>query len=390
MPADNAGSDSESEEHPEEDCPGCKKPVGDSCYICDICLFKIHKKCANLSPSEIRCMPLQNRRLTLICISCKKNLSTSKELYDLVSLMRNEILELKTEINELRATVSTSYATLGGVQTYADVTTYTNRLNGAKSTQNVPNIIIKPKKQQSSDITKQDVTKCVNPSKLQIGVRKIQSTRTGNIMIKCNDVSDTRKLKKYAEETLKDNYEIEETKLKNPQVKIVGFNQDMTKNDIEQSIKNQNSFYCNELFKITYIKKNKNNTKTLYAECDATLFAKLMSRKKVYIEWERYQVYENISPLQCFNCWGFYHKNSNCENETACSYCGREHPRRDCPLVQSEQGKKCKNCELANLRYRTGYDVSHEASDVDCPTYKYHIQVMRSKINYEQSLQRNV
>ena len=57
----------------------------------------------------------------------------------------------------------------------------------------------------------------------------MQSTRTGNIMIKCNDISDTQKLKKYAEETLKDDYKIEETKLKNPQIKIVGFNQDMTK-----------------------------------------------------------------------------------------------------------------------------------------------------------------
>lgn len=385
MPTNSTGTDSGGDGYCEEDCPSCREPVGDTSYICDICLSRIHKKCASLSPSEIRCMPLQNRRLALVCCFCKNNLSKSRELHELVSLLRDEVLQLKTEINSLKTITNTNYTSLCTAQTttYADIAS-SRKINGTKLNQNIPSVIIKPKKQQSRDATELDVKTHIDPSELKISVKKIQTTRNGNIMIKCNDVTDTQKLKKYAQETLKDNYEIEETKLKNPQIKIVGFKQDMTMNEVEQSIKNQNSFYCNELLKITYIKENKNNTRTLYAECDAALFDKIMAQGKINIKWQRYRVYENINPPQCYNCWGFYHKNTNCVNKTICSYCGMEHTRRECQLFQTQQGKKCKNCELANLKYKTGYDLNHEASDTDCPTYKYHTQIMRSKINYGQ------
>lgn len=157
--------------------------------------------------------------------------------------MKQEITELKNEINNLKTSKDTNCM---APFSYADITS-SNKANGGKS-QNIPSVVVKPKKQQNSDTTKQDVKTCINPSKLQISVEKIQSTKNGNIIIKCNDIIDTQKLKKYAEETLKDNYEIEETQLKNPQVKIVGYNQEMTISEIEQSIKNQNSSSPKKLF----------------------------------------------------------------------------------------------------------------------------------------------
>lgn len=103
-----------------------------------------------------------------------------------------------------------------------------------------------------------------------------------------------------------------------------------------------------------------------------------MSIKKVCIQWERYPIYEDIGIQRCFNCQEYYHKNNTCHNKTVCEYCSGDHNIKEC----NKRHKKCLNCENANKKFNLDYDINHGASDKDCPSYKYLIQVLRNKIDY--------
>lgn len=98
----------------------------------------------------------------------------------------------------------------------------------------------------------------------------------------------------------------------------------------------------------------------------------------MYIDWERYPIYEDVSVTRCFNCQGFYHKSATCNKGKVCKNCAGEHDSSDCGI----QTRRCVNCLMANDRYKTEYNTSHAASDPNCPSTKYHMDVLRSKTNY--------
>ena len=375
-----------------ENCTYCKMEFqeNDKGYLCDICLRKIHKQCVDLAPSEVKCMPLLKRRLTLLCKSCQEAAAKSANIYKLLLSMKKEMNSLKEEIKHLKTDLKPSSTPDYNMQaTYATAASIpTNILKHKKiQTPNIPNIIIKPKNTQGATATKNEMMDAIKPSQLNIAIQKMQTTKTGGIEIKCNSIQDAQKFKKAAEEKLGDSYQIEETKLKNPQIKITGFDKNMTNIEVEQAVKKQNSFISeNELFEVVHIKTNsKSNKRTIFIDCSPTNFQRLISVGKVFIDWERYSLYENVKPPQCYQCWGFYHKNTNCTSKVVCSHCAKEHPRRECPYVKTKQNLMCHNCKSANDKYKTTYSTDHEASSIDCPTYQYHTKIISSRINYGQA-----
>ena len=148
---------------------------------------------------------------------------------------------------------------------------------------------------------------------------------------------------------------------------------------MEKNLREQNQFIekTDEL-KVTYIKKNKNNKYTIFVECSPGLFHKFIAQKKVFLLWERYQVYEDISIPRCFRCQEYYHKIGDCQNNTVCEYCAGQHEVNVCPKVH----KKCWNCLSANEKYNTNYDINHECNNMGCSSYKYLLEVLKSKIKY--------
>lgn len=368
-------------------CCGMEYQENDRGYLCDICLRKIHKQCADLAPSEVKCMPLLKRRLTLLCKSCQEAAAKSADIYKLLLSMKNEIHSLRQELQQLKTDLKPSSTPDHSVHTtYATVASMpTNILEHKKAqTPNIPSIIIRPKNTQEADATKTELMNAIKPSQLNIAIQKMQTTKTGSVEIKCNSIQDAQKFKRAAEERLGGSYRIEETKLRSPQIKIIGFNKNMSNVEVEQAVRNQNSFIAeDELFEVVHVKTNtKSNKKTIFIDCSPTNFHRLISVGKVFIDWERYSLYENVKPPQCYQCWGYYHKNTNCTSKVVCSYCSREHPRRDCPYVKTKQNLMCRNCKSANDKYKTAYSTNHEASSPDCPTYQYHTKIIKSRINY--------
>lgn len=372
------------------ECDICKQKK--QTFDCDNCIKKICKTCANLTASEVKVMELAKRILKFYCRECENfhALKLMKKLVDsktetiaskdeTIAILKQELHEAKKKSEQFANQTSMqclSYA--DAIRQHSDDRSY--RTWSKPTPLNVPNLVIKPKAQQGSDKTKSDIMKQIKPAELNISINKIRPTKSGHLIIKCNDTKNTQKLKTEIEQKLSDEYEVEESKLRNPQIKIVGHtNEDkLTVDQLEESIRNQNSFITeDDTFTITYIKET--NNKTIFAECCPGLFRKIMFQKKIYIGWERYPVYENLSVKQCFKCNGFYHNSEVCKSVTKCSYCGGEHAREECSM---DLEMKCSNCEVSNQKYQTTHNLAHESTDPECPTYKHHLQIIKSKINY--------
>lgn len=354
-------------------------------FLCDGCKANICTKCSKVTASEIKVLELRNGRvMKFLCPKClqsdtftllhqtiddKETIIQSKE--DIIALLRAKISDLE-KAAEKQINVPQSYSSI--LRTPAE-NTESKKLNN-----NIPHIMIIPKQPQKAELTKKDLLVHIKPSELKVGIKNTRELKNGGVILKCHNKEDVEKLRIEAESKMKE-YEIQLTKLRLPRIKIPGYDGDMDIGEIESCIREQN-YFINEQDKInvTFLRPNKQNkTRTICCEVSPHLFNKLMNMKKIIIEWERYPVYEEISIQRCFNCQEHYHKNNKCLNrKTVCEHCAEEHPSMEC----SRTRLRCINCEKANKKYGHGHNINHAASDPECPTYKYLIQVLRSKIDY--------
>lgn len=366
----------------EKTCAYCKKKAVEH-IICVKCEKPYHKSCITrlktakiISSEKGICCYDDATTITFITALIKENEAKDTEIRLLKKLnkeMEEKNCLLKEKIQNTENNIFLkSYASVAANPIQTNVIQKNN-------IKNIPSLIIKPKDTQESSKTRKDVDKNINPTELNIGVNNIRYTKAGNVIIKCGTKEDTEALKIIATQKLNEKYEVEETKLKKPRIKICHYYGNKNATEIENSIRKQNKYIEeSDEIKVTYIKKTDTKGTLVFAECSSRLFNKIMYYKKIYIGWERYPVYEDISLPQCYHCYGYYHKNKDCRNKKVCVYCAGEHLEEQCP----KQIKKCNNCAVANNKYKTSYDTSHEANSKECPTYKYLIQILRTKINY--------
>lgn len=364
------------------ECSKCKqiKPPSKEqkypCFSCDLCRNLYCIECSELTPSEVKCVPLQKRVMKFHCYKCRNN--------ELVDLLKNTIKDKEVIINEKTDIIRLLQEKLkfyeekeqdSSIPSYANILK-SNFVQKIELKQNFPCIIVKPKVSQNAIQTKNDINRKVNPADLKIGIQNIRSTKNGSIIIKCPSQQDNELLETTMKDKLKDSYDIELSKMRKPKIKIPNFTEEMTTENIEKKILEQNQLA--EGVKVTYVQKKRSGSKTIFCDCSPSAFNKLINMKKIYIGWERYPVYENLDVPRCFQCQGFYHKKSDCKNKVVCGKCSEEHDTSECP----KQVKRCMNCLTANEKYKTNHNTQHESTDLECPTLNYHIQVLKNKTDY--------
>lgn len=362
------------------DCTICKKK-NNELFICDGCSVGLCKNCGDLTSSEVKVMQLKERVMIFHCKKCKALDTLSllqsriKDKSDIISSKEEIISILKTQIDELKSKQNDFKLTQN--LTYSQITKQVSKNPDIHV--NIPSLIIKPKKQQNPAKTKADITEKINPTQLKVAIKGTRDTANGNVIVKCINNNDLEVLRKEAESKLQE-YDVQLTKLRRPRIKIIGYKGELDKDELNICLREQNKFIEDtDEMEITYIKRNKKNGLcTIYGECKPSLFHKFMAVKKIYIGWERYPIYEDLSINRCFKCQEHYHKSDKCPNKTVCEYCCEEHDIHECPKSQV----KCYNCMKANDKYRTNYSINHTASDIKCPSYQYLLNILRSKIDY--------
>lgn len=358
----------------ENNCTACNEIISDQdddYYACDSCLKKIHKECAGLNASEVRCMPIKKRVLLFVCDDCRMLMVRMPYIVKVLDEIKRDVQEIKernTERDKIQQSKSYSEA----------LNNESTDLN--RKARSVPALMIKPKSIQDPKKTREEIERSIDPTQLKVGIRSVRTTKQGTMIVKCATKHEIDVLKEAAENSLKDIYEIETPRMRSPRIKIVGFTGEQTAEEIERCIRRQNDWIADhDKLEVTFLKKiKKKNETVIFAECSPGLFNKMMRAKRLFIDWTRYPVYEDLTVTRCFNCQGFYHKSSGCNKKKTCSSCAGEHDSHDC----ESDLKKCRNCLTANSLYKTKYDVKHSADDLSCPSYKYHLEILRSRVNY--------
>lgn len=334
------------------------------------CQSWYHIGCVGITPQQYKKISSDLRKVIIwVCPPCKMLLKQTMK-----NSCLKTILEKVTKIKENVEKIS------NGTQEILTKPSYSNIVE-TKVTPNLPNIIIKPKQPQSLNKSKVDLETKIKPGSLGIRIKGRKELSDGKIVLKFPTLNDMEKLKTSAIQALSKDYEIIETSLRNPRVKIPGLKCVYSEAELERVIKTQNEMIIteNESFKVSFIKSFKaKGYKTAFAECSPRLFQILLQNKKIFIGWERYSIYEDISVLKCYKCQQFHHKSNVCTNRQACSRCGGEHEFKDC----TSQAKKCTNCQISNEKYKTQHKIEHEGNDPECPSYKYQIDIAKSRINY--------
>lgn len=126
------------------------------------------------------------------------------------------------------------------------------------------------------------------------------------------------------EEVLSDKYKIEEAKLKNPKIIVVGVEEDVValeNEDILNKIINQNDFEdCGDKIKILakYTKKNRKNIRSIILEAEASTFKQLMRFDQLNVGWRKCNIYEHVNVRRCMKCADYNHIYKDCPNEQSC------------------------------------------------------------------------
>ncbi|KAG5894624.1 hypothetical protein JTB14_026155 [Gonioctena quinquepunctata] len=205
---------------------------------------------------------------------------------------------------------------------------------------------------------KRDIQEKINPADLNIGVTNIRTAKNGSVIIKCPTKQDINDMQKATESIFKDKYQIEITQLKKPKIKIIGYEGNKQATELETSIRKQNKWIMEqEELKVTFIKRRINRTSTIFVECSAELHHKILNHKKIYIDWQRYVAYEDLSVSRCF-----YRKSDKCNrNDIVCECCTENH-------ANTAQRWTTLNISTG-IESNAKYNTNHKTSDPQCSSY---------------------
>ncbi|CAH1974120.1 unnamed protein product [Acanthoscelides obtectus] len=356
-------------EENEDSCTKCKEDIKEDYYTCDVCNGKIHQVCAQLSSSEVRCMPLQKRTLLYACVNCKDVL---KKIPNLVIFME--------DIKKQLADKSTTTPVPIPIQQsqYSDVL--------KKRCEEV--IVIKPKdKTQDSSKTKKVVEEKINPAEIGVGVSRVKYVKEGGIAISCTKKEDITNISENIKEKLDKEYEINIPKKKNPKIKVISIQQKYieTPDTLIETIIKQNGISTAEderVLKIISAYEHKSKKYgIIILEVDQTIFDVINKKEVLYIGWKKCKYFEHVNVIQCYKCWKFGHMAQQCTNaNVVCPKCSGNHKQEEC----TSDVNVCVNCKYALdvLKLQVRYD--HTAYNRNCEGYKRIFEQLQMRVAYPQ------
>lgn len=242
---------------------------------------------------------------------------------------------------------------------------------------NKPVVIVKPKKYQSSDITKAELAKKI-PNPESINFTEIRKIQQGGLAINCKDDLDLQKLHNEASKLLGEQYIITIPERRNPKIKVTGISDNISNDMLIDCIRKQNEKVKDGDFKVLKFYENKHHKNygaILETDCDS--FNKIINMKKIKIGWDICNVFEDIEVKRCYKCLGYNHKSNVCKNKQACNICSGEHKSDVCKANTTT----CINCKTAKEKLKIDIDDKHRANSRDCVIYKRKVERERRRID---------
>lgn len=186
--------------------------------------------------------------------------------------------------------------------------------------------------------------------------------------------------KKYSTRKPGEKYEIEEQTMKLPRIKIVGVQNEMSMNDLENDINRRNFEQQNSKCKIIHIFKNRNNSQSVLAEVTSELYSDIVnSGMKLYVGHQCCRVYDDFNISPCPKCGRIGHSAKKCSNAVTCFKCGENHQTNEC----TANALKCANCVYQNNTYNLNRNICHALNDPEkCEYLKHRFNKVIAETSY--------
>lgn len=305
--------------------------------------------------------------------SCKQTICDMKEVSEVAVKFSNHSEAISNQLEKFTANIDVISNMDAGINKLT-VKSNSKTLYSEVVKKN-PVVMIKPKKTQTSKLTKEDVKKAIDPVNFNLG--GIVERNDGNVVIICDDENTTKNISETAANKLSENYNIVVPKEINPKILIVGITEKYEKEEIIKMIVKQNIITAENQIKIVRIYKNKKNEFNAIVEINTEDYKKIMEMGKIKIGWDRCKVYESFDVRRCYNCLGFGHKKEKCTVTTiTCLKCGDQHLAKDCVMTTYD----CINCKRANTSLNLQLDTKHNVFDKHCPSFLRKLVVEKKKI----------
>lgn len=315
-----------------------KESKMNNCYRCDdtateadsfkcdgVCDRNVHAKCVGFTKTVFKAytdMP----NLYYVCDDCngetlkminKKLLviMNTINVYDERSVRNeNKLDSLCEEIKQMKSVNNNKCVNLNNVQT-ADQRvkpTYADQVKRSKNSV----IFIKPKNDQNGKKTENDFKNSVDPC--AVNVNKIQKGPKGGLAVICENNDDCSEIEKIVNEKLGDDYTVNKQVECAYKLKIVGIGDDLSENEIVESLKGQNEFLKD--VDITVLSKynvKRNKSINVIIKVEETAFNKCMDIGFVKIKWSKCRVFESLSIMVCYKCQGYNHRADICQKQSS-------------------------------------------------------------------------
>ncbi|XP_055604684.1 uncharacterized protein LOC129752919 [Uranotaenia lowii] len=244
-------------------------------------------------------------------------------------------------------------------------------------------VIIKPKIAQDADTTRTEIQKSLNPVDLE--VIDVRSLSSGSLAIRCATVSSAQKLQHTVESSLSEKFDAEmQTPLK-PRLKISGFSNEFSDNQLISTIVQQNNLPSTASLKVIRMKELKSSPEThafAILEADVNTFNLLSRMKNLNIGWNRCTVHEHVDVRRCYRCSEYGHYATNCTKPQSCPICAEAHLLTECNATI----EKCANCvafnRVQNRPEQLALETSHSARSTNCPIYQKRLKAAKARTDY--------
>lgn len=381
-------------------CYKCEKEIVDDEYAeCDGCDSIFHLKCNGVTKAEAKARQ-KSKCLRLYCPTCmeEKSNGTAAKIKEMLQLLykidccsqeqkiniadnKDLTLSIKNQLNAMESKVNEN--ALSADMTYAfkrnDMPSYASVASKGCVK---PAVVIRPKAKQTCAKTFEVISSKVDKSEVQIcGTR---NARNGGVVLRCENSTETMKVKQLVDSKLGDDYEVILPKIKLPRLKVCNIDNDLPNDAIINELKKHNPQLNDiDIRLITVVPRKLRSMvfKDIVIEVNSESFKKLLSLKSLNLPWRECKIFEHLHVSRCYKCCGFSHKSNVCKNVQICSRCSGTHKHSDC----KNKYLRCVNCKHSNDKFKTNLDTKHHAWDKDCPIYKRRLSNLVNKIEYNQS-----
>lgn len=298
----------------------------------------------------------------------------------LTKMEYNNMVKKTTSMMEEITTLSLTLAEIKGENNILKFINFKGK--PAYNNSNAEIMVVEPKSSQTSEITKKEIQKEIDPAKT--GITGIKLSKEGKIILEIKN-KNIESAKDQIEEKLGEKFIVKIPKKRYPCIKIVGLTLKYNEEEIIEKIMKQNDYmdgYTPRKIHVSNIKKHSykmQESYTVYVEVDGETYTKIIKNEKINIGWERCRVYDALNVRRCYKCYGFNHKESDCKHEKpVCPKCTGDHKAEVCTMEKGEH--RCNNCIKMIKKLNINIDPNHAAWSYRCPVYIKRMETEKSKI----------